>query len=74
MVPFVARAAAFPEVPNFNPEFEEELYHDLPPVRVRIERWFGEELENIDHMALHPDASRRLHSDRLVVPESLTRR
>ena len=56
---------------NFDPEFEEELYHALPPVRVWSEKWFDEELENIDHMALNPNASRRLHSDRLVIPESL---
>ena len=57
--------------PTFDPEFEEDLYHALPSVRVRSGNWFGEELENVDHMALHPNASSRLHSDRLIVPESI---
>ena len=57
--------------PTFNPEFEENLYHALPSVRAQSGKWFEEELENMDHMASHPNASRRLHSDRLVVPESL---
>ena len=57
--------------PNFDPEFEEDVYHDLPFVRVQSKAWFGTELENIDHMARNPDALRWLHSDRLVIPESL---
>ena len=35
-----------------------------------VNLWFNEELENMDYMASHPAASRRLHSNRRVIPES----
>ena len=55
---------------GFAPEYESDLYHHLPSVRQMNNLWFGEELENMDHMASHPAATRRLHSNRRVIPES----
>ena len=57
--------------PGFNPEFEDDLYHHLPSVRLQDDAWFEAELANINHMAKYPDALRRLHSDKCVIPESL---
>ena len=56
---------------GFSPEFEDDLYHHLPSVKLQDDAWFAAELENINHMATYPDALRRLHSDKRVIPESL---
>ena len=56
---------------GFNPEFQDDLYHHLPSVKLQDDAWFASELANIDNMAAYPDALRRLHSDRRVIPESL---
>ena len=56
---------------GFNPEFQDDLYHHLPSVKLQDDAWFTSELANIDNMAAYPGALRRLHSDRRVIPESL---
>ena len=55
---------------GFQPRFESDLYHNLPVIRQGNDEWFGKELQNLDNMEQHPDALKRLHSDRRVIPES----